>query len=97
MEVGLKNEVIGKLVGGPVLLNIIFKANEIRMDPKDEPCILNIEQVTLIFVRKSQAKYQFLKNCKSQNLAKFLRFGHEFLHEITIFIKFQTLKSNMVC
>ena len=41
LKIKNKNAVIEKLVGDPRLQNIIIKA--IRINPKDEPCILKIE------------------------------------------------------
>ena len=54
MEGGIKNKVIEKLVGNPMLRNIIFKANKKRINQKDEPYILKIERVTLISVSPSK-------------------------------------------
>ena len=77
-----------------MLINI--NLTKIRINPKYEPCILEIERVTLIFVSQVGRNLNSLKNFKSQNLAQFLRFGPEFLHVISIFIHVQTLNSNMV-
>ena len=96
-EGGIKNEVIEKLVKDPLLLNIIFKANENKNESKRWALYLNNGASYIEFQKSTQAKSHFLKKFKFQNLAQFLRFGPEFLHVISIFIKVQTLNSNMVC
>ena len=68
---GIKIEVIEKLVRDPMLLNMIFKANEI----KNKSCILKIERVTVIFMSEVGQNLNFLKKIKSQNLTQFSRLG----------------------
>ena len=40
-----KNKVIEKMAGDPMLLNIFLKLIKIRMNPKDEPCILKLSEL----------------------------------------------------
>ena len=46
-EVGgrVKNKVIEKMAGDPMLLNIFLKLIRIRMNPKEEPCILKLSEL----------------------------------------------------
>ena len=48
-----------------------------------------------IFVNQGEAKSQFLKILKSLNLAQLLRSQPEFLHMITICMRFQILYCNL--
>ena len=52
-----------------------LKHIKIRKNPKDEPSILKIEQVTAVFVSQVVGKSQIQKIFKSQNLTDYLRFG----------------------
>ena len=64
---------------------------KIRLNPKDEPFISKIEQVTWIFVRLPETKSQFYQIFKSQNLNQFLRFGPNFLHVSSISLEVHPL------
>ena len=83
---GIKIEVHEILVGDPMLLNIIFKANKNKNKSKSWALYLKNWASYGDFRESSRAKSQILKKFKSQNLAQFLRLGSEFWHVISIFI-----------
>ena len=45
-----------------MMLNMILKANKIRINPEAELCILKIEPVTVIFVSQVGRNINFLKH-----------------------------------
>ena len=55
-EGGIKMGVIKKVAGELKLQNMIFKAHKIRLNPKDEPSILKIDRVIVLFVTQPEAK-----------------------------------------
>ena len=55
-EVFFKSKKWGNLKGEVKLQSMIFKAQKIRLNPKDEPFILKIEQVMILFVMQPEAK-----------------------------------------
>ena len=66
-------------------------------NPKDEPLISKIEQVTAIFVDQGPTKPHYLKIVKSECLREFLRYGPygpDFLHLIINLIGFKITFSN---
>ena len=60
-----------------------------ELNPKDDPCSSNIEQVTEIFVDQGMIKSRNQKLFKYQYLSEFLRYGPEFLHVIINLVGFK--------
>ena len=83
---GIKIEVHEILVGDPLSLNIIFKANKNKNKSQSWALYLKNWASYGDFRESSRAKSQILKKFKSQNLTQFLRLDSEFLHVISIFI-----------
>ena len=72
-----------------------FEQTKIRLNPKYEPSLSNIERFTRIFVSPVEAKFQFCEIFKSQNLIQFLRFGPNFLHVSSICLEVNPRNSNL--
>ena len=60
-----------------------------ELNPKDDPCSSNIEQVTEIFVDQGMIKSRNQKLFKYQYLSEFLRYGPEYLHVIINLVGFK--------
>ena len=67
-----------------------------ELNPKDDPCSSNIEQVTEIFVDQGMIKSRNQKLFKYQYLSEFLRYGPEFLHVIINILGFNKTFRNMI-